>query len=117
MGTVKNLSVNFLLELPVLLVALTGFAVGMVYLRRSTAVAVLAVCASLLYLLQALVGLGSFALPPRLLMEHDWESASVVMTMHVMRLFQSLTVAVSLALFLAATFKGRKAAPKGTQQV
>jgi hypothetical protein len=117
MDTVQNLTVNFLLELPILLVALVGLVLGIVYLRRSTAVAVLTLCASLLYLLQALVGLGSFALLPRFLMEHDWEPASVVMTMRVMRLFQSLAVALSLALFLAAIFKGRKAAPKETQQV
>ena len=116
MDTVRNLGINFLLELPVLLVAFVGFAVGIVHLRRSTAVAVLAVCASLLYLLQAVVGLGSFALLPRFLMEHEWEPASVVTTMRVMHLFQSLAIAVSLALFLAAVFKGRKAATKAAQQ-
>lgn len=117
MDTVQNLTVNFLLELPVLLVAFIGFAVGIIYLRRSTAVAVLTICASVLYFLQAIVGLGSFTLLPRFLMEHDWEPASVVTTMRVMRLFQSLTVAVSLALFLAAIFKGRKAAPKVAKQI
>lgn len=117
METIQNLSVNFLLELPILLAAFIAFVVGIVYLRRSTAVAVLTICASLLYLLQGVVGLVSFSLLPRFLMEHDWMPASVVTTMRALRLLQSLAVAVSLALFLAAIFKGRKAAPKVAQQV
>lgn len=117
MDIVQNLGVNFLLELPVLLVLFAGCVVGIIYLRRSTAVAVLTLCASLLYLLQAIAGLGLFSLLPRFLMEHDWEPASVITAMRVMRLLQSLAVALALALFLAAIFKGRKAAPKAPQQV
>lgn len=117
MDTVRNLGVNFLLDVPVLLVAFVGLVAGIIYLRRSTAVSVLTICASFLYLLQAVAGLGLFSLLPRFLMEHDWEPASVITAMRVMRLLQSLAVAVSLALFLAAIFKGRKAVPKGTQQV
>src|ERR1700749_2172770 len=117
MDTVQNLGVNFLLDVPVLLVAFVGLVAGILYFRRSTAVSVLPLCASLLYLLQAVAGLGLFSLLPRFLMEHYWEPASVVTTMRVMRLLQPMAVAVSLALFLAAIFKGRKAAPKGIQQV
>jgi hypothetical protein len=116
MDTVQNLGVNFMLELPVLLVAFVGFVVGIVYLRRSTAVAVLTVCASLLYILQALLGLGLFSLLPRFLMGHDWEPDSVVSAMRALRLLQSLAVALALALFLAAIFKGRKAATNAARQ-
>lgn len=115
MDTVQNLGISFMLELPVLLVAFAGLVIGVVFLRRSTSVAVLTICASLLYLLQAVVGLGLFSLLPRFLMEHDWEPDSVVSTMRLLRLLQSLAVAVSLALFLAAIFKGRKAMTKAAQ--
>jgi heme A synthase len=117
MDTVQYLSVNLLLELPVLLVALIGCVLALAYWRRHPKISALTLCASLLYFLQSLVGLGFYGLLPPLLVKQDWKPDSIVLTMRVMHLFQSLAIVISLALFLAAIFKGRKASLEGTTKL
>ena len=111
MDTVQYLSINLLLELPVLLAALIGCGIALFYWRRHPTASALALCALLLYLLQSVVGLGLYGLLPSLLARQGWHTDATVSAMRAVHLIQSLAIALSLGLLLAAVFRGRGARP------
>lgn len=114
MDTAQYVSINLLLELPVLVVALIGCALALFNWRRHPTAAVLTLSACLLYFLQTVIGLGLYGLLPSLLERQGWGTDAAVSAMRAVHLIQSLAIAISLALLLAAVFRGRNAQPRNS---
>jgi|GEM_PF-6861037 len=112
MDTVQYLFTNLLLELPVLLVTLAGCALSLFYRRRYPAASVLSLCGFLLYFLQSVFGLGLYGLLPGFLEKQGWQTDATVSAMRAVHFIQSLVIAISMALLLAAVFRGRSAQPE-----
>ena len=100
--------VNILLDIPPLLVALLGIILSFVYWRRYRRAPILTLIASLLFVLQSVVGIGLYGTIPLLMRRLSWRADSILIVMRLIHLLQSLILALSLGLFLAAVFGRRE---------